>query len=107
MHHTLGPTSGSGFVRSVIIAILGVALTGCAPKELPDWAASGPVERVAFERGKAARAAERYRPDRGPPGHPPLPSPDMEILPFTPEWQAREDEFDKRLRRSMHICGNC
>jgi hypothetical protein len=30
-----------------------------------------------------------------------------EVLPFTPEWQAREDEFDKRLRRTMNICRGC
>lgn len=33
--------------------------------------------------------------------------PEDEVLPFTPAWQAREDAYDNKLRRSMRICGNC
>lgn len=30
-----------------------------------------------------------------------------DVTPFTPEWQAREDAADERLRRSMKICQGC
>ena len=94
-------------MRSVIIAILGVALAGCAPKDLPDWAVVGPVDGATGARAKAPRTVERQAPDRGPPSHAASTAPEPEILPFTPAWQAREDAHDRRLRRSMHICGNC
>jgi hypothetical protein len=101
----MGPTSGSGLVRGVIIAILGTALAGCAPKELPDWAVVGPVQSAAVVRTQAPRPVERQ--DRGPPPHAISTAPEAELLPFTPAWQAREDAHDRRLRRSMRICGNC
>jgi hypothetical protein len=30
-----------------------------------------------------------------------------EVKPFSPEWAAREDALDDKLRRRMHICGGC
>jgi hypothetical protein len=30
-----------------------------------------------------------------------------EVKPFSPEWQARENAFDEKLRRRMNICGSC
>ena len=33
--------------------------------------------------------------------------PEADLLPFTPEWQAREDALDERLRRTMNICRGC
>ena len=30
-----------------------------------------------------------------------------DIKPFSPEWQAREDAFDNKLRRTMSICRGC
>lgn len=94
-------------MRSVIVIILGLALAGCAPKELPDWAVIGPVKGAAVVRTNAPRTVERWAPDRGPPSHAASTAPEAELLPFTPAWQAREDAHDRRLRRSMHICGNC
>jgi len=93
-------------VRIVTIAILGAALAGCAPKDLPDWAVVRPVQG-AGERAQPARAVERPMYDRGPPARATSTQPEEEILPFTPAWQAREDAHDRQLRRSMHICGNC
>lgn len=41
---------------------------------------------------------------RTPPGQqPPL----ADVIAFSPEWQAREDAADAKLRRSMHICRGC
>ena len=92
----------------MIIALLGVPLAGCSPKPLPDWAVNRQVEPAAALRIKAARNLERPAPDRGPPPHvTPTEMPQAELLPFTPQWQAREDAFDNRLRRTMNICRGC
>jgi hypothetical protein len=77
---------------------------GCSPKELPDWAAT---PASAYTRAKAARMVEPQAVDRGPPPHVTPTKQQAELLPFTPEWQAREDDFDKRLRRTMDICRGC
>jgi len=90
-------------VRIAIIALLGVPLAGCSPKPLPDWAVSQQVAPGVAARIIAAREA----PDRGPPSHVTPTRPQGELLPFTPEWQAREDAFDQQLRRTMNICRNC
>ena len=29
------------------------------------------------------------------------------VLPFTPEWYARENEIDARIKRIMKICSGC
>ena len=91
----------------MIIAIFGLALAGCAPKDLPDWAVVGPVAGAAVVRTQAPRTVERRTYDRAPPPHVISTAPEPELLPFTPAWQAREDAHDRRLRRSMRICGNC
>jgi hypothetical protein len=108
-----GPTSGSGRVRIAIIALLGFLPAGCGPKPLPEWAMRPQVEAVA-----PARVAARLKPAedaswraqiRTAPGSQltaPA-APESDILPFTPEWQAREDAFDERLRRTMNICRGC
>ena len=93
-------------MRIVIIAIAAAALVGCAPKDLPDWAVSGPVAGGPVL-APLVRTVERQRPDRGPSSRAAPATPEAEILPFTPEWQAREDAHDRRLRRSMNICRNC
>jgi hypothetical protein len=108
----LGPTSGSGRVRIAIIALLGFLPAGCGPKPLPEWAM-----RPQVEAGAPARTA-RLKPVRDPSWRAPRPTaprsqltgpatPEAELLPFTPEWQAREDAFDARLRRTMNICRGC
>ncbi|MGB9366085.1 MAG: hypothetical protein WCE79_08735 [Xanthobacteraceae bacterium] len=84
-----------------------MALAGCAPKELPDWAVVRPVAGAVGVRTTAPRAVERQAPDRRSPSNAMSTAPEAELLPFTPAWQAREDAHDRRLRRSMHICGNC
>ena len=103
---SLGPTAGSGHVRIATITLLGVLLIGCAPKPLPDWVVARQVERT-LPRVKAARIVVREAPDRGPPSHVTFTQSATEVLPFTPEWQAREDAFDQRLRRTMNICRGC
>jgi hypothetical protein len=45
------------------------------------------VTRTAPERARAAQPAD--------------------VTAFTPEWQAREDAAEARLRRSMRICSGC
>jgi hypothetical protein len=29
------------------------------------------------------------------------------VTPFSTEWQAREDAFDNKVRRTMNICRGC
>jgi len=92
-------------VRVAIIALLFGLLTGCGPRPLPDWAVARQVAPGAHGPLRAPPVAER--PDRGPPAHAAPAQPEAELLPFTPEWQAREDAFDNRLRRTMNICRGC
>ena|SRR5687768_2324360 len=108
----IGPTSGSGRVRIAIIALLGFLPAGCGPKPLPDWAMRPQLEGVAPARAarlKPAQEASWRVPIRTAPRsrltEPATPGADL--LPFTPEWQAREDAFDDRLRRTMNICRGC
>ena len=108
----LGPTSGSGRVRIAIIALLGFLPAACGPKPLPEWAMRPQVEAVAparVARLKRAQDAAWRTPRRTAPRSqltgPAIPEADL--LPFTPEWQAREDAFDERLRRTMNICRGC
>jgi hypothetical protein len=35
------------------------------------------------------------------------PAQQAEVMPFSPEWHAREEAFDSKLRRSMNICRGC
>jgi len=86
---------------------LAVGLAGCAPKPLPDWAVSRPVVGATLVPSTAVRVPQRAARDRGPPTHVTPTKSQAELLPFTPEWQAREDEFDRRLRRTMNICRSC
>ena len=84
-----------------------MGLAGCAPKPLPDWAVASPVAGATLLRAKSVRVTQRLERDHGPPRHVTPTKSDTEMLPFTPEWQAREDEFDRRLRRTMNICRSC
>jgi hypothetical protein len=94
-------------------------LAGCfgvtiPPKPLPEWAMHPQAEeaqpaRQRFVRRQAPRTVVR----RGAPeqtasasyGGPATAS--TETKPFSPEWAARENALDDRLRRRMHICGGC
>ena len=107
-----GPTSGSGRVRIAIIALLGFLPAGCGPKPLPEWAVRPQVEAVAPARVARLKPAQdvswRTRRRTAPQSYVTGPStPEADLLPVTPEWQAREDAFDQRLRRTMNICRGC
>lgn len=101
--------------RVAIVALLGLPLAGCLgvtlpPKELPAWATSPQADAVAPTRVRAARSEPTQRaPNRtarvsyvAPRNTPPT-----GVKPFSPEWQAREDAFDNKLRRTMNICRAC
>jgi hypothetical protein len=85
---------------------MALVLTGCGPKPLPEWAMSQHVGQVAVTRIAAAGIIERA-PRRAPPSRVTLTHPQAEVLPFSPEWQAREDAFDNQIRRTMNICRGC
>ena len=93
-------------MRILASALLCLPLAGCFgiwPKPLPDWAMNTHVDPAP---------STRERPDRGPPPVGPsaaymTPANANDIKPFSPEWQAREDAFDDRLRRTMNICRGC
>jgi hypothetical protein len=105
--------------RIVGIALIGLPMAGCfgvtlPPKELPDWAMSPQSEVTAPAKPKPARTAEQRRaPERTAnvsyvtPTNTPPSAPVAEVTPFSAEWQAREDAFDNKLRRTMNICRGC
>jgi hypothetical protein len=96
-------------LRFVVVAALGLPLAGCfglPPKELPPWAMSpqaaahrpdGFARPAYVSRGSRTAAAVYDAPTGA----------QREVKPFSPEWQARENALDGRLRRSMSICGGC
>jgi hypothetical protein len=110
-----------------VVAVLGLPLAGCLgvtipPKELPEWAvqpqaeATAPAPQRTVRRQAPRTTAQRRAPDQtaavsyvapatNSSGTKPLSS--AETMPFTPEWTARENALDDRLRRSMNICGGC
>lgn len=95
-------------MRILVLALLCLPLAGCfgltwPPPPLPDWAMSPHAEVAAPTRASATRRASSQR-GRSQIGTNPARD---DILPFTPEWQAREDAFDAQLRRSMNICRGC
>jgi hypothetical protein len=102
-------------VRIGIVALLGLPLAGCfgvalPPKPLPDWAMNPQSETAASARTKPARnAAVRRAPDRTASASymAPTNASTPDVKPFSPEWQAREDAFDNKLRRTMNICRGC
>lgn len=113
--------------RLAMVALLGLPLAGCfalsvPPKPLPDWAMNSQAEPVTPARVRAARMkpvrsiAATDAPDRSaavsfvaPASVPAAPAhtPQADVKPFSPEWQAREDAFDNKLRRTMDICRGC
>ena len=110
----LEPTSGSS-MRILVLALLGLPLAGCfgvtwPPPELPDWAMHPQAEA-----SRPAGAAPRRMAARSTPGEAGVASRmstpgtrvDDDILPFSTEWQAREDALDAHLRRTMNICRGC
>lgn len=119
-------------VRILAIATLGVALAGCTNLSVPvataDRTPTGSIDRTRHAeprrapRIKAAHATPvRPAPDRphepdltvnvssaGEPvlAAPPAAAPET-VRPFSPEWRAREDEIESRLRQKMMICRGC
>jgi hypothetical protein len=101
--------------RIAVVAVLGLPVAGCLgvtlpPKELPAWAISPQSEAVVSARPTSTRSvATRRAPERtanvsyvAPKNAPP-----SEVTPFSAEWQAREDAFDNKVRRTMNICRGC
>lgn len=103
-------------VGVVVIAALGLPLAGCLgvaipPKELPAWAMQPQAEGSAARASQSAsrRTSRVAARQRGPDQTTDISfvAPLADVKPFSPEWQAREDAFDGRLRRRMNICGGC
>ena len=124
-------------MRILAVFVLSLPLAGCfgvslvAPKPIPEWAmqpqadATEPVrpQRVAAERRapKVVREAVEQTasvtdaPDNVQPAglgraivrkKPTALTND--VTAYTPEWQAREDELDSQLKRSMNnVCRGC
>jgi hypothetical protein len=116
--------------RILIIALLGLPLGGCfgvtlPSQPLPDWAMSPQAGYDAPRTDPAAGAARKKqhvvrrrapndvtaadsalmtggtRSGAQPTAHA------VETKPFAPGWDAREDERDPSLRRTLNICGGC
>jgi hypothetical protein len=102
-------------MRIVLLVLLSVPLGGCfgvtwPPPPLPDWAMRPQAEPARPIRARVAHRGPRHRAvDR--PGHtarvPPTSGPNDDVLPFSAEWQAREQALDMHLRRTMNICRGC
>lgn len=104
-----------GLDRIAVVALLGLPLAGCygvtlPPKPLPDWAMNPQSEVAASARTKPARTvATRRAPERTANVSyvAPANAASSGVTPFSAEWQAREDAFDNKLRRTMNICRGC
>jgi len=102
-------------MRVAVVALFGLPLAGCfgvtlPPKPLPDWAMNPQSEVAASARIKPARAvATRRAPERTANASydAPTNAASSDVTPFSAEWQAREDAFDNKLRRTMNICRGC
>ena len=102
-------------MRIAVVPLLGLPLAGCfgitlPPKPLPDWAMNPQSDAIAATTSKPTRSvATRRAPgrtERVSYAAPTNASP-SDVTPFSPEWQAREDAFDNKLRRTMNICRGC
>jgi len=101
-------------MRILVLALLCLPLAGCfgltwPPPPLPDWAMQPQANAVTPVHGRVADRMPSRRAHKAGDTSPTRSKtkPDDDILPFTPEWQAREDAFDAQLRRSMNICRGC
>ena len=99
--------------RIAFVALLGLPLAGCfgvtlPPKLLPDWAMNSQSE-VAVRTKPARTVATRRAPDHTASVSyvAPTNASPSDVTPFSAEWQAREDAFDGKLRRTMNICRGC
>jgi len=111
----------------LLVAVLGLPLCGCLgvtlpPAPIPDWAMNPQVQ--ANERAGQSPARKKHRVvHRTKPTD--LTAVDsalvtggmaadaqstprvVETRPFAPGWNAREDERDESLRRTLNICRGC
>jgi|GEM_PF-4862351 len=102
-------------VRIAVVTLLGLPLAGCfgitlPPKPLPDWAMNPQSDVIASTTPKPTRSVQTRRT----PGRTasvsyvaPTDASPSDVTPFSAEWQAREDAFDNKLRRTMNICRGC
>jgi len=104
-----------GITRIAAVALLGLPLAGCfgvtlPPKPLPDWAMNRQAESIVSVRTKPSRSvATRRAPERTASVSyvAPTTAASPDVAPFSTEWHARENAFDKKLRRTMNICRGC
>jgi hypothetical protein len=102
-------------VRVIVLVAASIPLAGCfgitlPPQPLPDWAMSPQAETAVSTRTKAVRRVPvRRAPDQTAdvPHMIPASAPQVDVLPFSAQWQAREEALDNRLRRTMDICRGC
>ena len=108
---------GMGIILGLMAAL---PLGGCfgvtlPPKDLPEWAmrpqaeVAGPARQRIVRRHTARTAPRRGAPDQTASVSyvSRTTSRSTEMKPFSPEWTARENALDDKLRRRMHICGGC
>lgn len=107
-------------MRVTMLALLCLPLAGCfgvtwPPPPLPDWAMH-PQARMhrQAEPARPTGVAAARMPSRREPGEAGVASRtlpntrgDDDVLPFSAQWQAREEALDKELRRTMNICRGC
>ena len=124
-------------MRVLMALVLCVPLAGCfsltGPKSLPEWAMnpqqqeavatpakprravaqpSLPQVHVADSSGAVVGVPTNVRPAglakrvTRTPASAPAAEP-ADVTAFSPEWQARENAADEKLRRSMNICRGC
>ena len=124
-------------MRVFVALALCVPLGGCfsltGPKPLPEWAMSTHQQEASATRARPQqRAVAQRQPQQvdvadmsatvvGDPTNvrpagltkrvtrtaPARAAEGADVTAFSPEWQAREDAADARLRRSMRICSGC
>src|SRR4051794_41064319 len=114
--------------HSLIVALLALPLGGCFGVTLPagpipDWAMNPQAqEQEQFQEPsgvaprKKPRVVRRQAPSdltalesalvTGGTGAPTAPR-TLDTKPFAPGWDAREDDRDESLRRTLKICRNC
>lgn len=102
----------------MLVVALSLPVAGCLgvtlpPKPLPDWAMQPQAREFVSVRDRVVRRkAPLIVRHRGPEQTAAVsyvsgPGNVGDTKPFSPEWNARENALDDRLRRRMHICGNC
>jgi hypothetical protein len=111
--------------RILVAALFGLPLGGCfgvtlPPQPLPDWAmnpqAQYDEQRATGASRKKPRIVRQHVPRElsaaqsalliGGPDAQPVASA-VDTKPFAPGWDAREDERDPSLRRTLSICRGC